>query len=260
MTQSDLLASDVQSVLALGDLQTLSPASDAMNKHRIVGFDSRDTRSRPFNLLRTSFAKKLREKNFRLVGITSATPGAGKSFLSMNLASSLARVTEGPVFLVDLDIRRASVAEELGLTPERGIESYLAGKVASLKEIGFSIDGANLGIFPSVRQSRNTAELLSGDRFSAMIAAFRDRSDAAAVLFDLPPAFANDDAMISLEQLDAFLLVVDSGQTTRKQVQEVLAMLHPTPCIGTVLNRYRGGLADSYGYGYGAADYGRYQE
>jgi protein-tyrosine kinase len=69
--------------------------------------------------------------------------------------------------------------------------------------------------------------------------------------------FADDDAMIIAEHLDAYLLVVDAGKTTKNQVKDALAMMQPSTCLGTVLNRYRGGLADPYGYGYG---YGAYQE
>jgi protein-tyrosine kinase len=58
--------------------------------------------------------------------------------------------------------------------------------------------------------------------------------------------------------MDGYVLIIDSGVTTRRQVQDTMVMLEPTPCIGTVLNRYRGGLTDSYGYGYGYSAYGRY--
>lgn len=246
--------------LTLASLAEFTPPVTEIKKHRIVGFDNRDARARPFNLLRTSFAKKLKEEGHRLIGITSATPAAGKSYLSMNLASSLARVVEEPVFLVDLDIRRASLGEEIGLEPEYGIESYLEGTHDSLAGIGRRIDGTRLGIFPTIRRTRNTAELLAGERFTQLITTLRDHSEASIILFDLPPAFANDDAMISLAQLDGFVLVVDAGKTTRRHVQDVMAMLYPTPCIGTILNRYRGGLGDSYGYGYGGPDYGKYYE
>ncbi|KQZ72014.1 hypothetical protein ASE06_21960 [Sphingopyxis sp. Root214] len=245
-------------ILKLADLASFTPAISEIKKHRIVGFDSRDARARPFNLLRTSFAKKLKEDGHRLVGITSATPAAGKSFLSMNLASSLARVIEEPVFLVDLDIRRASLAEEIGLVPERGIESFLEGDITDLTEIGHRIEGTNLGLFPAVRRTSNTAELLASDRFTQMIEVLRGRCEASTILFDLPPAFASDDAMISLSHLDGFILVVDAGKTTRRHVTDVLSMLSPTPCLGTILNRYSGGLGDSYGYGYGGPDYGKY--
>jgi len=258
MADADLPLSRDQQLLTLSALASFAPPLTAIKKHRIVGFDNRDARARPFNLLRTSFAKKLKEEGHRLIGITSATPAAGKSFLSMNLASSLARVIEEPLYLVDLDIRRASLAEEIGLVPDRGIESYLEGAVEDLRDVGHRIEGTKLAVFPTVRRTRNTAELLAGERFAQMIDTLRNRSEASVILFDLPPAFASDDAMISLAQLDAFVLVVDSGKTTRRHVQDVMSMLYPTPCIGSILNRYRGGLGDSYGYGYGGPDYGKY--
>lgn len=260
MADADLPLSRDQKLLTLTSLANFTPPLTAIKKHRIVGFDNRDARARPFNLLRTSFAKKLKEEGHRLIGVTSATPAAGKSFLSMNLASSLARVTEEPVFLVDLDIRRASLANEIGLVAERGIESYLEGDIGDLSDVGHRIEGTKLGVFPTVRRTRNTAELLAGERFAQMVDTLRNRSEASIVLFDLPPAFANDDAMISLAKLDGFVLIVDSGKTTRRHVQDVMSMLYPTPCIGSILNRYRGGLGDSYGYGYGGPNYGKYYD
>lgn len=260
MADADPTALGTRDMLRLEDLPVFTPERSAINTHKLVGFDSRDIRARPFNLLRTSLSKKVKESGLRLVGVTSATPAAGKSYLSLNLASSLARVTDQPVFLVDLDIRRASLAEEIGLITEHGIESFLEGEVSDLRRVGYRIEGTELGLFPSVRRKRNTAELLASERFAEMVEIFRSKSEAAIILFDLPPAFANDDAMISLEHLDGYLLVVDSGKTTRKHVQDVLAMLHPTPCIGSILNRYNGGFTDSYGYGYGSAHYGKYYE
>ena len=260
MADRDFPTSGVSELLRLEDLPLFSPKRADLNSHKLVGFDSHDTRARPFNLLRSSLSKKLKENGLRLIGMTSATPAAGKSYLSLNLASSLARVADQPVFLVDLDIRRASVAEEIGLEVDRGIESFLEGESNNLAELGRQVEGTQLAIFPAVRRKLNTAELLASERFAQMIDIFRNRSDAAIVLFDLPPAFASDDTMIGLEQLDGYVLVVDSGKTTKKHVEDVLAVLHPTPCVGTILNRYKGGFADTYGYGYGGPDYGKYYD
>ena len=71
------------------------------------------------------------------------------------------------------------------------------------------------------------------------------------MICDLPPVFANDDTMMSMQYLDAYVLVVDHGMTTSRQVEEAVRLLDPVPCLGTVLNRYQGGFADPYGYGYG---------
>jgi protein-tyrosine kinase len=81
--------------------------------------------------------------------------------------------------------------------------------------------------------------------------------DNAVVICDLPPVFANDDAAIVAAQLDAYLLVVEDGRSTRKQIRDSIKVLSPTPCAGVVLNRYHGGLvSDAYGYSYGASGYG----
>src|SRR3546814_21117331 len=134
-------------------------------------------------------------------------------------SSDLARVVDEPVFLGDLDIRRGSLADEIGLVPERGIDGFLDGSVDDLSTIGRRIDGTTLGIFPTIRRTRNTAELLAGERFAFMIEALRARSEAATILFDLPPAFASADSMIILEQLDGYVLVVHSGKTTTRPTQ-----------------------------------------
>lgn len=227
-----------------------------LRKNHIVGFNNRAIETRAFNLLRTSFSKKLKAEGYRVIGITSAAPEAGKSFLTVNLGASLAYVSDGPVFLVDLDFRRASLAATIGLEPIGSVNDFLSGKVSDVQQVGVRIKDSGVAVFPATKTRMPPGELLSGDRLGKMIADLRGKSDTATVLVDLPPIFADDDAMIIAEQLDAFLLVVDAGRTTNSQVREALTMMQPTPCIGSVLNRYRGGLADPYGYGYG---YGAYQ-
>ena len=54
-----------------------------------------------------------------------------------------------------------------------------------------------------------------------------------------------------LQQLDAYLLVVEEGKTTARQIRDAVKLLAPSPCIGTVLNRYNGVIGgDDYGFGY----------
>ena len=246
--------------LRLDSLPVFTPEDAVLNSDLIVGLDSRDSRSRPFNLLRTTLAKRLKEQGHRLVGITSATPSAGKSFLSVNLAASLSRVSEDPVVLVDLDLRRASLAEIVGMQVTCGVSDFLTGEVSDIASIGASVHDTQLILLPTKHVTKNTAELFSGPNFEALVSQLRQQTGQSIVLFDLPPAFANDDAMLILERLDAYIMVVDCGQTTARQVQDVLAMLNPVPCLGSVLNRYSGGFADNYGYGYGSGKYAKYYD
>lgn len=236
---------------ALADLPIFEPDPTTLDRHAVVGFDSRDSRARPFNLLRTQVAKRIAARKASIVGITSATPNAGKSFLSLNLAAALSRVAEQTVYLVDLDLRRGSVAEELGMKPEIGVSDFLDGSTDDLGSLGWRVGESGLAVFPTRAMAGHSAELLSGDRFALLVETFRKIAGNAIILCDMPPAFANDDTMIAMQKLDGYIMVVDSGHTTRRQVQDTMEMLQPAPCLGAVLNRYNGGIMETYGYGYG---------
>ncbi len=232
------------------DLPRLIVDTRHLEDHHVVGFDGRDVRSRPFNLLRSQLVKRLDEREWKMIGVTSATPAAGKSFLALNLAAALSRLPGRPIYLFDFDLRRGSVADALGVAHSEGLDDYLVGKVDALDGIGFQVEDQDLALFPCAPGQLNSAEMLAGPRFDALIAGMRALPDNAIVICDLPPAFANDDTIMVTQQLDAYLMVVEQGVTTKKQVQNTMAILSPTPCIGTALNRYSGGMADSYGYGY----------
>ncbi|KQU62038.1 hypothetical protein ASG67_02555 [Sphingomonas sp. Leaf339] len=217
----------------------------------IVGFRSRDERSRPFNLLRTQIAR-LVAGGVRVIGVTSATPRVGKTFVACNLAASMARLPDLKTVLIDLDLRRGSVAERFNLPVERGMTEYLAGRIDDLSEIAWGVAGQELTIYPAAVRKVLSSELLAGSRFQELIAAARAMPEQAVVLCDLPPIFANDDAMIVGELIDGYLMVVEDGVTTAKQVRDSMRLMKSVRCFGTVLNNYvQGFTGDDYGYGYG---------
>lgn len=253
-------ASVPNSALDLSKLPTVELDQPHLAARRIVGLNSGDSRSRAFNLLRTSLMNLVGEATApRLIGVTSATPAAGKSFLSANMALSLAKVAKGDVMLVDLDLHRGSIASELGLRHTPGVRDFLAGDI-DLRQMGVRIADMPLAIFPTSMAGADSAELLAGERFDQLLAACRSGPANSVVLFDLPPVFANDDAMLTIKHLDGYLLVVDSSETSKAHVEDAMAMLAPSPCIGAILNRYTGRIFDKYGYGYGARGYGKYYD
>ncbi|WP_228241736.1 CpsD/CapB family tyrosine-protein kinase [Porphyrobacter sp. GA68] len=236
-----------------------TPDPDVLEANHIVAFDSRDLRSRPFNLMRTRFMKQLELQKMRMVGITSPAPTAGKSLLSINLAAAIARLKDVPVILADLDLRRGSVAETLGMTVNSGVTRYLEGTSGSIEESLVSVEGLPLVVLPAKPTTGDSSVLLSGDHYANLMRWLRAQAETAIVIVDLPPVFANDDAMILMESLDGYVMVVESGKTTARQVRDAIDLLKPAVPLGTVLNRYKGGVLDSYGYGSGGA-YSRYYD
>ncbi len=242
----------LDAILTSPDLAETIELGDA-SKRGVFGFDSRDRRSRPFNLLRAQVLKIAKVRDWKIIGVTSATPGVGKTFIASNLAASLSRIPRQRTLLFDLDLRRGSVAKRFGLPEGVGIESYLAGDTASLDAVARNIHNSGLTIFPSAPSDTSSAELLAGSRMKLLVQAMRALDEQYLCLCDLPPAFANDDASIVLQHIDAYLLVVEEGRTTARQVRDAIEMLRPAPCLGTVLNRYRSSLGgDDYGFGYWA--------
>lgn len=226
----------------------------------IYGFDSRDMRSRPFTLLRAQLLRIARARGWRIIGITSPTPKVGKSFIASNLAAALARTPDLHTYLFDFDLRRSTIARNFGLKGEVGVSHYLDGTINDLRQVARTIPNEQLTVFPSYPNAAASDELMASTRMDSLIAAMRQLPENSLCLCDLPPVFANDDAVIVSQKIDAYLMVVEDGVTTRKQVRDSFRLLAPAPCIGTVLNRYSAGfVADDYGYGYGQAKrYGGY--
>jgi protein-tyrosine kinase len=222
----------------------------------IFGFNSRDRRSRPFNLLRTQVMKIMKAQNWKIIGVTSATPRVGKTFMATNLAASLSRIPDTRTFLFDLDLRRGSVADRFGIPAGLGINAFLTGEIDSLEAAAYQVPHTGLTIYPSFPSSASSAELLAGERMRGLVKAMRALPEDVICICDLPPVFANDDTAIMLQMIDSYLLVVEEGMTTAKQVRDAIEILKPAPCIGTVLNRYNGGIGSSdYGFGYGTQRY-----
>lgn len=246
---------------ALEQVRTLAWSPEQAERRGIYGFNSRDIRSRPFNLIRSRLLKYYQTRRWRTFGIVSASPGVGKSFLATNIAAALSRAPELRTHLLDLDLRRGSVARNFGYPLSTGVRQYLEGEIASLTDVSFRPANERLVVIPSDRSSAHSAEILSGSRMALLGQAMREAPQEHLFVCDLPPVFANDDASIVVSMLDAYVMVVEDGHTTRKQITEAIATLDRTRCAGVVLNHFHGGLIrDTLGYGYGGYNkkYGDY--
>jgi protein-tyrosine kinase len=239
-------------------IPVLDVTTEQLDRQNIVGFRNADTRARPFKLLRSQILRRVQEDGLKVLGITSAAPNVGKTFVACNLAAALSRIADMAVILIDLDLHRPAVATRLSFDPDGlGIQDVLAGD-AELDQVARRIGEERLVVVPGFRREVATGELLTSPRgedlFERMHAVGRD----TLVIVDMPPIFADDDAVIIAKHLDGYLLVAQDGKTTAKQLTETVRMLSPAPLVGSVLNRYRTQiLVDEYGYGmsYGYGGY-----
>lgn len=225
------------------------PWSGTIARHRLVhGFDSRNASSRSFNLIRSKLVALQREHGWRMLGIVSATPHVGKSFVSANIAAAMSRDPRFQTYLIDLDLRRGSIREVFGIETDAGISDYFQRSDPALTLTGFIPQGEELVIVPTIAGPVPSAELLASDPATALFRAMRDSDERNFFICDLPPVFANDDAAIIMESLDAYVIVAEDGKTTQREVEAAAETLGHDRLAGVVLNKYRGGVV-SEGYG-----------
>lgn len=242
----------------LKDAQLLSWDSELAKTRGIYGFDSLDPRSRTFNLIRAKLNELRAQHGWRLFGVVSATPRVGKSFIAANIAAALSRDPRIDTTVVDLDLRRASLSGILGIEPKVSIRAYLEGAAGADAPTGYALEGERLMILPTIPGAIRSAELLAGNRAKALLRGMRIASENSLFVFDLPPVFANDDAVATLALLDAYIVVVEEGKTTQRELKDVVGLLGASRLAGVILNKYRGGMmSEGYGFdNYYAAGYG----
>ena len=227
-------------------LQRVVPDATHLARERIVSYAMSDPCHAAFNLLRTKVHTAMRKNNSTTLAIVSPTPGCGKTTVSLNLAFSLAR-SGCRTALIDLDLKKTSMAKALGLRTAASTSEFLEGK-AELQQCFVQI-GDNLFVGLNNHSVELSSELLYRERSKDIIEAVKSGVSPDLILFDLPPMLISDDALTFLQRVDSSLLVAGSGMTTVTQIDECQRLASAsTNVIGVVLNKVQGELIESYNY------------
>ncbi len=215
----------------------------------IYGFDALDSRSRSFNMVRARLLELNAQRGWRMFGVVSATPNVGKSFIAANIAASLSREPSFHTFAIDLDLRRASLSGMFGIVPQISLASYLSEAPGADAPSSYSLDREDLTVVATTAQAIRSAELVAGYRAQALLQEVRDLGENSLAVIDLPPVFANDDAITVMSRLDAYIMVAEEGKTRQRELQDAIGLLGQDRLAGVILNKYRGGMI-SEGYGF----------
>ena len=188
----------------------------AEKKTVLIGSGISFSASEAYKLLRTkiqfSFAG---EHTCRVIGVSSALSGEGKSLSAVNLAYTLSQLNK-KVLLIDCDMRRPSVAEKLGIIKGQGLSSYLSGQIKLenlIQKCGISGEEDAFTVISAGRTPPNPGELLSSERMTKMINRLREQYDY--VILDFPPVGEVSDAMAVAKQVDGMLMVVRQNYCNR---------------------------------------------
>ncbi|MBB2901365.1 non-specific protein-tyrosine kinase [Kineococcus radiotolerans] len=252
----EVLDTTVKSLSTITDLGApalgLVPAGEGGPRPELVVEGSRSPQSEALRQIRTNLQFADVDHPPRVLVVTSALPGEGKSTTAVNLA--LTAATAGMrVVLVEGDLRLPRVADYLGVEDSAGLTTVLAGR-ADLDDVLQPYGDTGLSVLASGPIPLNPAALLGSRHMGDLLARLRERADL--VIIDSPPLLPVADAAVLARQTDGALVVVKHGKTTRDHLTRALERLRAVdaPVLGGVLTMVPAKASDysyAYEYGYG---------
>lgn len=170
----------------------------------------------------------------KVMAVTSALAGEGKTVTAVNLALTAARANpESRIALVDADLRCSQVSDYLGVRAKPGLFELLAGE-AEMRDVVRRFKSTSLAILPSGGTCEEPTQILAGARMKRLLQLLREAFDE--VYLDLPPTLPFADASILGCQTDGVLLVIRANSTPVSRVNDAVEQLGGAPVIGCVLN------------------------
>ncbi len=202
--------------------------------------------SEAFRSLRTAVLFSSATAPPRVILVTSAGAGEGKTVSSLNLATTLADAGSR-VLLVDVDLRRPSCHRALRIENEVGLSSFLSGQVPFEAAVR-KLDAPNLEFVPAGPTPPNPAELIGSARMREMLASLRSKYDF--IVLDSPPTLPVTDSVVLAREVDGVVLVVKGHDTPRELVRRAKEMLVTAGAhmLGAVVNNVDLGWGDLYFY------------
>ena len=177
-----------------------------------------------YKKLRTNLMFALPKKNkCRVIGVTSALKGEGKSTTSMNIAYSFAQMGQR-VLLVEGDLRLPNIANRLGLHSKPGISNLLVGQCSGNEVLQKSSFLDNVHVITAGDIPPNPAELLTSDQMKQTMAALSQVFDV--IILDLPPVTVVTDAQIASSLVDGMVVVVRKDYCDKKAIFETVNQFH----------------------------------
>ena len=188
--------------------------------------------------------------DMRLIMVSSALPGDGKTFTSINLALSMARERDASVLLVDADSARARISEILGVRGMPGLLDALADPSVDIESLVVGTDVRGLQILPSGKFVEGATELLASARMGQTVARLGTRNPRRLILFDSAPLLASSEARVLMRISGQLVLVARVGVTPHRALADALAKVDRAKLQGLVLNHVPYRQREGYYYGY----------
>lgn len=209
---------------------------DSLDRRLVAVFRPASWETERYRTLRRSLERTYPPERRRVLAVSSANAGEGKSTTAVNLAAVLAEVPSASVLLVDADFRCGSVGRLLGCeNAEHDICDAIDDGSLSLDQVTRPpAGGLRFAVLPA-RPHPDTAHLLvESPNFARLMVEARQAYQY--IVIDTPPLLPVSDCRAIAQWVDGFVLVVAAHRTSRDRLGEALAMLEPRKLLGLVFN------------------------
>ena len=195
----------------------------------------------------------VRVKNGNLVMVTSALPGEGKTFTSLNLALSMAMEVDSTVLLVDGDVAHPAIPALLGTPHGPGLLDLLTNDRVDFADALVRTNVDKLTVLPAGSRHRRSTELLASEQMASLLRELASRYEDRIVIFDSPPLLATTEARVLATHMGQVVMVVAADATSHHAVTQALATIESCEVVLMALNKARRTDVGTY-YGYYADD------
>ena len=247
---------DVEKALSipyLGDI----PTSD--EEKAIITSESRSAIAESFRIVLTNLEfmlAQVEEKRAKTIFVTSTIPKEGKTFISVNLASTLASYGK-KVLLVGMDLRHPKIGQYIKLSNSTGVSNYLSSDKVALEAIQYKQKSyADFWVMPSGIIPPNPAELLNSKKITTLFDSLKEQYDY--IIVDTAPVSLVTDTLLISKYADVVLYVIRANYLKKHSldVPKSMSKQEKLPNMAVLLNGTDPVRSYGYGYGYGAYGYG----
>lgn len=242
-------------------------SQDEVLSKLVVEKGNRNISNEAFRIIRANLEFACKPASDKVIMVTSFNPGAGKTFINLNLASAMA-INGKKVLLIDGDFRRLTLSSFLGLK-HKGFADYLASPTGDIEPfICKNVNFENLDVLPVGTLPPNPSELLTNGDLTKIIGEFRQKYDF--IFIDCPPIDIVADTQIIAPYADRTIFAVRAGLFDRSQIPDIdkikqegkyknlTLILNGTTAYGGGYYHRGSGYGYGYGYGYNKKDGGYY--
>jgi len=208
--------------------------------------DRRSRLSEEIRLLKRRLIQKMNplaseaEGRTNLILVTSAVPGEGKSFISLNLALSFVVDEHFDVLLIDADAMRPKLLKMLGLPPTPGLADLLMHPEMDPSEVLLRDPELRLTILPPGGEMPSATDLYGGPHMKDLVKRLGRAQPNRIVILDAPPVLATTEPIMLAHIVDQVLMVVEADRTAHSAIKSALDLLEPCDNVSLILNKAAG--------------------